>query len=180
VPPGFAPGSDGPRWLLEVDAWVDISQLSSSCADLDELERRAATVDQLGPGQYRRLKAARSARELSVVRPQLQKALTTQYELANLTTPDDLQQEIASDKALADRIRCLDAHIAAEIDAWSTHMTSAIADEKSCRAKPTCMGARIAPGLCDVVALQRQNPFPPSYPTLRNFASPSVSFHRGG
>ena len=129
-----------------------------SCAWVASLRAKAAMSPQLAT-QYADLAQQRHDQRVLEITSQIQSALTRRISWPDLDNPATARDEIPRVYALLDQLWCHDANAAmkaqTDVEAWAALREKGISDEQTCRATPTCMGARIAVPLCQAIAIRR-------------------------
>lgn len=120
-------------------------------------DRRRA--DEFLAGRYSTLAQQRRDDRVRAITGQLQGAMRRVAALPDMDDPSMALEDIPKTKALVDDLRCYDAGAAAkaqaDVDVWATAREKAVADEKTCRVAPACMGARVAAPLCAAIVGRR-------------------------
>jgi hypothetical protein len=152
----------------EVQRAIDFQRLGSSCDDLAELERIGATLKHVGSTYIAEAKRRRQETWRQLMRPfaELGSAMGewTPDFFAKSTNGDGDAPEIRGRQSPMQMIQAAKtgltqaqcytskqeaiAQSLAVVDQESAQVTKLIADEKSCRITPACIGARIAAEIC--------------------------------
>jgi hypothetical protein len=152
----------------EAQRGADFQRLGSSCDDLAELERIGATLKHIGSTYIAEAKRRRQETWRQLMRPfaDLSSAMGewTADLFAKSTNGDGATPEIAGSQSPMQMIQAAKDGLTqaqcytskrevltqslAVVDEISTKTTKLIADEKSCRVTPACIGPRIAAEIC--------------------------------
>lgn len=152
--------------------FLDVAQLTSSCADIAKLEQTATTKLPMIAKMYVTEASRRREAQLAAMRRDIsafaeQTKGWTAESLAESDSPDGAdsagfgpRQAIAKLRAELTADRCYDETTIDEalkrLDAVDAEYAKMIAAETSCRETPACMGPRIAADTCAWIAQRRE------------------------
>ena len=127
-----------------------------SCENIAGLRAKAAASPHFSK-QYNDLAQQRRDQRVREITSRIQGALTRRISWPDLEDPTTGREDIPDTRALVEQLRCYDGDAATrvqpDVDAWAAAREKAISDEQTCRAAPSCMGARIAVPLCQAIAI---------------------------